>query len=185
MKLFSHKPVLFSNKPVLFSTLLCLSLSATTQAQVKMNIDATQRAAMISNYQYGLFFEEINHAGDGGLYAELIRNRSFEDNSSTPEYWSAIRKSGQAVNLSLNATQQLNSAQRTNLRVSISGASDARKAGISNSGFWGMSFVSDSTYTLTLWVKASTSFNGKLYGQLQTADGSAASEAAEPSAVCN
>ena len=67
MKLFSHKPVLFSNKPVLFSTLLCLSLSATTQAQVKMNIDATQRAAMISNYQYGLFFEEINHAGDGGL----------------------------------------------------------------------------------------------------------------------
>uniref|UniRef100_UPI004026E0F4 carbohydrate binding domain-containing protein n=1 Tax=Prevotella sp. TaxID=59823 RepID=UPI004026E0F4 len=167
---------IFNHKPVLFSTLLCLSLSATAQAQVKMNIDATQRAAMISDYQYGLFFEEINHAGDGGLYAELIRNRSFEDNSSTPEYWSAIRQSGQTVNLSLNATQQLNSAQRTNLRVSISGARDARKAGISNSGFWGMNFVSDSTYTLTLWVKASTSFNGKLYGQLQKADGSAASE---------
>lgn len=167
---------IFNHKPVFFSTILCLSLSATTQAQVKMNIDATQRSAMISDYQYGLFFEEINHAGDGGLYAELIRNRSFEDNASTPEYWSAIRLSGQTVNLSLNATQQLNSAQQTNLRVSISGASDARKAGISNSGFWGMNFVSDSTYTLTLWVKASTSFNGKLYGQLQKADGSAASE---------
>ena len=33
---------------------------------------------------YGIFFEEINHAGDGGLYAELIQNRGFED-SSVPE----------------------------------------------------------------------------------------------------
>ena len=65
---------IFNHKPVFFSTILCLSLSATTQARVKMNIDATQRSAMISDYQYGLFLEEINHAGDGGLYAELIRN---------------------------------------------------------------------------------------------------------------
>lgn len=33
---------------------------------------------------YGIFFEEINHAGDGGLYAELVQNRGFED-TSVPE----------------------------------------------------------------------------------------------------
>lgn len=65
-------------KHILFSTLLCVSLTAT--AQVSMSIDAQKRTSSISPYQYGLFFEEINHAGDGGLYAELIRNRSFEDN---------------------------------------------------------------------------------------------------------
>jgi hypothetical protein len=33
---------------------------------------------------YGIFFEEINHAGDGGLYAELVRNRGFEDANLPP-----------------------------------------------------------------------------------------------------
>ena len=80
------------SKPILFCTSLCMSLAAT--AQVSMTIDAQKRSAAISEYQYGLFFEEINHAGDGGLYAELIRNRSFEDHNTTPEYWSAIQQNG-------------------------------------------------------------------------------------------
>ena len=44
---------------------------------------------------YGIFFEEINLAGDGGLYAELVRNRSFED-ADTPDHWSLV-KSGSAT----------------------------------------------------------------------------------------
>lgn len=159
---------------ILYSALLCLPLPAV--AQVTMNIDATRRGAMTSDHQYGLFFEEINHAGDGGLYAELIRNRSFEDNSTTPEYWSAVRQAGQSVNLSLSRTQLLNTAQETCLRMTVTGAGENKKAGVSNSGFWGMHFVTGSEYTLTAWVKAPDIMNGKIYGQLQKADGSAASE---------
>jgi hypothetical protein len=62
-------------KSILF--LVSLLCTGTSFAQVSMTLDATQRGPKISPYQYGLFFEEINHAGDGGLYAELIRNRSF------------------------------------------------------------------------------------------------------------
>lgn len=163
----------FFCKPILYSSLLCLPFSA--MAQVTMNIDATQRGAMISDHQYGLFFEEINHAGDGGLYAELIRNRSFEDNSTTPEYWSAVKQDGQSVDLTLSHEQLLNSAQQTSLRMTVSGASDNQKAGVYNSGFWGMHFVTDSVYTLTTWVKAPASMTGKIYGQLQKADGTAVS----------
>lgn len=164
----------YFRKPILFSSLLCLPFSAT--AQVSMNIDATQRSAPISDHQYGLFFEEINHAGDGGLYAELIRNRSFEDNSKTPEYWTAVKQSGQSVNLMVNTAYLLNSAQQRSLRINITGASETKKAGVANSGYWGMHFVTDSTYNLTLWVRGATSMTGKLYGQLQKADGTAASE---------
>lgn len=160
-------------KSILYSSLLCLPVGA--MAQVTMNIDASQRGAMISDYQYGLFFEEINHAGDGGLYAELIRNRSFEDNSTTPEYWTAVRQNGQSVDLSISHEQLLNTAQETSLRMTISGANESKKAGVSNSGYWGMHFVTDSVYTLTTWVKAPASMNGKIYGQLQKADGTAAS----------
>lgn len=120
-----------------------------------------KRAAAISEHQYGLFFEEINHAGDGGLYAELIRNRSFEDHNTTPEYWSAIQQNGQNVKLSLNKKQVMNKAQQTCLQLTVSGASATHKAGVCNTGFWGMHFVTDSTYTLRVWVKASTDFNGK------------------------
>ena len=49
-----------------------------------ITIDAAKPAAAIPRGLYGIFFEEINHAGDGGLYAELVRNRGFEDANLPP-----------------------------------------------------------------------------------------------------
>ena len=45
----------------------------------KLVIDFTQPGAEVNPKMYGIFFEEINHSGDGALYAELIRNRNFEE----------------------------------------------------------------------------------------------------------
>lgn len=42
-------------------------------------INLQEKGATVSPTMYGIFFEEINHAGDGGLYAELVKNRSFEE----------------------------------------------------------------------------------------------------------
>jgi alpha-N-arabinofuranosidase len=49
-----------------------------------ITLDATQRGARIPSSLYGIFFEEISHAGEGGLYAELIQNRGFEDSRLPP-----------------------------------------------------------------------------------------------------
>ena len=49
-------------------------------------INLQERGSDISPTMYGVFFEEINHAGDGGLYAELIQNRSFEENEKPAGY---------------------------------------------------------------------------------------------------
>lgn len=54
------------------------------EPEASIRIDLARRGADIPASMYGIFFEEINHAGDGGLYAELIQNRGFED-SSVPE----------------------------------------------------------------------------------------------------
>ncbi len=66
----------------LTALLLFLSLAFTNSAQYKANIsiDANQLGAAISPTLHGIFFEEISHAGEGGLYAELIQNRGFEEN---------------------------------------------------------------------------------------------------------
>lgn len=54
------------------------------EPEATIRIDLARRGADIPASMYGIFFEEINHAGDGGLYAEPIQNRGFED-SSVPE----------------------------------------------------------------------------------------------------
>lgn len=68
------------------TALLLVSGGCTPDEEPKatIRIDLARRGADIPASMYGIFFEEINHAGDGGLYAELIQNRGFED-SSVPE----------------------------------------------------------------------------------------------------
>ena len=61
------------------SGLLVMSCSLPQQSKEEIIINLQERGADIASSMYGVFFEEINHAGDGGLYAELVQNRSFEE----------------------------------------------------------------------------------------------------------
>ena len=58
---------------------LVISCDTTQRVKEEIVINLQERGATISPSMYGVFFEEINHAGDGGLYAELVQNRSFEE----------------------------------------------------------------------------------------------------------
>ena len=162
-------------KPTQFKLLIAMMTFVATlhvQAQVIMNIDAQQRGPLTSPWQYGLFFEEINHAGDGGLYAELIRNRSFEDNidpteQTVPEYWTTVN--GATVQIVTN--DLLNDFQQHAMLLTTTDASPSQMQGVVNRGFWSMRFDADSTYTLSLWVKAlNEGYTGTLVAQLQSTD---------------
>ena len=59
-------------------TALLLSCALTVQAQHVMTVDVSKPTAKINPSMYGIFFEDINFGADGGLYAELVKNRSFE-----------------------------------------------------------------------------------------------------------
>lgn len=135
-----------------------------------MTVDASQRGPLTSPYQYGLFFEEINHAGEGGLYAELVKNRSFEDGTNG---WSAVN--GATMNLS--TTNLLNDAQANALVVSAKNASAASPKGIANAGYWGMAFRKDSTYTLTFWARGQRTLGGHLLARLVSEDGTVIGQA--------
>ena len=54
-------------------------LASSQLSAQEMNIDMNQKGHAVGENLYGIFFEEINHAGDGGLYAELVKNRNFEE----------------------------------------------------------------------------------------------------------
>ncbi len=54
---------------------------------VPVTLNVAEKGAPVSPSMYGVFFEEINHAGDGGLYAELVQNRSFEEKEMPEGYF--------------------------------------------------------------------------------------------------
>lgn len=149
-------------KKVLMAS-VCGCCFASAGAQVTLNIDAGQRGPAIGNRHYGIFFEEINHAGDGGLYAELIQNRSFEDNASNPDKWWTVEN----ATMSLITDNLLNNVQEHALRVQFTGNGD----GVRNEGFWGINVVNGRTYKVSLWVRSEAGYNGSLYFELQNENG--------------
>lgn len=119
--------------------------------------------AKVSPTLYGLMTEEINHSYDGGLYAELIRNRIFKDNKSTPEGWSLVKDAAEdSADIHLVAANEdhiptderglaINSALSTCLRLTVEKTS--ARVGIANEGFWGIPVKPSATYTASFYVK--------------------------------
>ncbi len=144
-----------------------LIMANTVSAQVVINIDADKRGPMVGPTHYGIFYEDINHAADGGLYAELIRNRSFEDDS-VPCNWFSIGN----AEMSLVKDDLLNNVQHNALKVIINNEGD----GIRNAGFWGMNAVEGKEYKLSFWAKSPTSYKGTITARLQSASGESLGE---------
>lgn len=96
-------------------------------AQDSIVIQTQKPGALISPMLYGIFFEEINRAGDGGIYAEMIQNRNFDDNETYPIAWFAEK-----AKLSLDRSKPLNESNKVALRVQADAG-----ARIVNKGFVG------------------------------------------------
>lgn len=155
--------------------LLVLAATAVLTASAQtatLDIDASQKGIDMSPTLYGLFYEEINHAGEGGLYAELIRNRSFEemdqgvrpqrfDNGRGERFgrpanpklmpgWSAVN----GASMEVLTEGLLNDAQTRAMKLYVNEASKAEPAGVANAGFWGIGTTKGDRYTLSFWAKA-------------------------------
>src|SRR5215469_16180199 len=121
-----------------------LASAITTIAQpAKITVDVAHPGHAISPTLWGIFFEDINMSTDGGIYPELVRNRSFED-ADTPEYWKfASMGDGKSEASVVTADVQarppvppLNPFNRKSLRVKVDGAFT-----LQNEGYWGMNVV--------------------------------------------
>lgn len=143
-------------KLLTLSVVTLCALSA--HSQVKLNFDMSSRGQKVSDDHYGIFFEEINHAGDGGLYAELIRNRSMEDNLSAPDGWIALGN----TEISLEADNMLNTVQQRALKVNIK----SLNGGVRNEGYWGMNIVKGRTYSLSFWIRTDTNYDATITAEL-------------------
>lgn len=176
-------------------TLLCTSFSAGDDTGM-MEIDTRTPIRKTSPMLWGIFFEEINHSGDGGLYAEMLRNRSFEDNrvpeecteegdffvsptgwklpkkdQATPHLaWHLIVEQAEAL-FSLKNENPLNAASPTYGELQILTVAPTGRAGIANEGYWGLSIEAGSEYALSLYTRTPNGYAGTFYVALESADG--------------
>ena len=74
-----HLKIIQLKKHFTLSLVLLISLQGYSQNGATVTVDVASKGAVVSPDLHGIFFEEISHGGDGGLYGELIQNRGFED----------------------------------------------------------------------------------------------------------
>jgi alpha-N-arabinofuranosidase len=153
---------------------ICLPLVATALlrgAQPTLTIDLARPIGGVSPRLYGLMTEEINFSYDGGLYAELIRNRAFLDSPDTPVHWSAVDDAGAASTLALDRAQPLNDDIPVSLRLDVTKLAANQRAGFANDGYWGIPVLPHTAYRASFFAKAHGALAGAVTVQIESADG--------------
>jgi alpha-N-arabinofuranosidase len=119
-----------------------------------LTIHADQPAAKVSPMLYGLMTEEINFSYDGGLYAELIRDRTIGPGRRPLFHWTQVALGNSIVDISVDDHSGPSTALPRSLKVSVTTASEAAPAGAQNDGYWGIPVRPNTTYTGSFYAKA-------------------------------
>ena len=146
----------------MFSNLLAIPLLASVASAINLSI-ASSGGNASSPLTYGLMFEDINHSGDGGIYAELIQNRAFQGSTEYPSTLNPWEPIGGAVLTLQNNSIPLSSALPTSVHVASS--SNRGTIGLVNPGWWGID-VKPQTYTGSFWALGS--YRGAFTVKLQS-----------------
>jgi alpha-L-arabinofuranosidase len=148
---------------------LCCNLWADTAATLSVDVD--KPGIRMSPTLYGLMTEEINHSYDGGLYGELIQNRTFKDRPSMA-HWSVVNTGGATGSIALDTTDPVNTtALTTSLRLTVPPLTGDQHVGVANNGYWGIPVKPNTHYTVSFYAKADETFAGPLTIALESADG--------------
>jgi alpha-N-arabinofuranosidase len=152
---------------MLFKILYSFSAFAGLGHAINLTVAATG-GNITSPLMYGLMFEDINHSGDGGVYAELIPNRAFQGSTEYPSTIAPWVSVGNAALTLQNTSVPLSSALPTSLNVApVANSTKRGLIGILSPGWWGID-VKPQQYDGSFWALGSYkgSFTVKLQSNL-------------------
>src|SRR5436190_23873391 len=105
-------------------------LMSAQQPVSTITVRVDQPGAKIDPIFYGLMTEEINFSYDGGLYAELIRNRAFRDNAQNPVNWSVAKYGGGEGTIALEDNPVPGTALTMALKLDASSLTSGQRVGV-------------------------------------------------------
>ena len=139
-----------------FASGLCLILAVALHLSAQapsLTIDVNHPTAKVSPTLYGLMTEEINHSYDGGIYAELVRDRAIGHGFGALVHWPMVARGNSAVDVSEDDTTGPSAALPRSLKVSVTAATEEAPAGVENDGYWGIAVRPRTTYSGSFWAK--------------------------------
>jgi alpha-N-arabinofuranosidase len=149
-------PIVRYAMPLLAATLL-------NSQPATLTIDLAKPVHKVSPTLYGLMTEEINYSYDGGLYGEMVRNRTFQEHGwEGIAHWTVVEKGKSEASITVDPEQGPSAALPHSLRLDVKQASRKNLAGVRNEGYWGMAVRPNTTYQGSLYAKTDTSPIGPL-----------------------
>jgi alpha-L-arabinofuranosidase len=141
-----------ASQALLLTTIAASALFA--QGTASLKIDLNRAKSPVSSTLYGLMTEEINYSYDGGLYAELVRNRTFRSDWSGILNWFLIEKGSAAAKVSVDSKEGPSKAIPGSARLEVTRADANSPAGLLNEGYWGIAVRPNSRYTGSFFAKS-------------------------------
>uniref|UniRef100_A0A7V5CRT9 non-reducing end alpha-L-arabinofuranosidase n=1 Tax=Acidobacterium capsulatum TaxID=33075 RepID=A0A7V5CRT9_9BACT len=131
------------------------SLAAAQSPQAELTVHYNQQVHAISPSLYGLMTEEINHSYDGGLYAELVKDRVFHANATNSfiKTWQLEQNAEQGIAMAVDHTTGPSQALPYSMKLTASKASASDPGGLDNPGYWGVPVWPDTTYHASIYLK--------------------------------
>ena len=171
--------VVFSGKwilTIMTGLFLGAILACTQNTKSSCIVDVSHPGVAVAAICRGQQVEDFNHQIEGGLYAQLISNPSFEetdsagDNTHFLRFWSLVKQGSSEGSLSTVTANLLNSHQTRCLKLNIASVASGY-VGVADSGYWGMKLVNNTTYKVSFWAKKDAGFEGNLLAKLESNDG--------------
>ena len=134
--------------------------TATKPTTGKLTIHADQPVSKVSPTLYGLMTEEINYSYDGGLYAEMVRNRTFGGDWSGILHWVLLEYGSAQAKIGEDRATGPSKALGHSLKIEVSKADAENQAGVLNVGYWGMAVRPETTYKGSFFAKADSAEMG-------------------------
>jgi alpha-L-arabinofuranosidase len=135
-------------------------------------VDVSRPGAVVADICRGQQLEEFNHQFEGGLYAQIINNPSFEEIKKTIAAWYLV-KAGSTADLypqTPSDTEMLNSRQDHCIKLRVTSV-DSGSVGLANGGYWGIGLKNNTTYKVSFWAKKGQNFAGTLKAKLESNGG--------------
>ena len=132
---------------------------------VVVDIDLEKQGAACPKTLWGIFFEDINYAADGGLYPELLANRGFDWQTKELEGWERDARGDGMARITRQYGKPVHEATATHLRIEAFGAGEG--VGVRNRGYHGMYVEAGKKYTLSFYARGLDGYKGNLRAVLE------------------
>ena len=143
---------------MLRSTAFLVALGAASlllgQTSANLNVEVGRAKAAVSPTLYGLMTEEINYSYDGGLYAELIRNRTFRSDWSGILNWYLVEKGSSSAKMTVDNKEGPSAALTNSAKLEVTKADAGSPAGLLNEGYWGMAVRPNTRFSGSFFAKS-------------------------------